>query len=448
MTQDDLEARDALLGEEQPPYAEQRVTPPKLPQSAAPGQKKPGRGLLIALAIVAFAAGGVVGVFKDRDSRLRTAADALQSAANASGATALAAQAKSYLSHMGLGKTDAGKVSREEVAPRAPEPQRLAQASGAAAEPAPAPVAAPAEPAPAPIEAPAVPARNEAKPVVAPEELATLKAQVAQAAEQSREAGAAARAALEAAQEAQRAVAEKARAFAGSAADAKALAEQTEYITALEGRIDALGDEIKQLRERMDQPKETARVEAETPRSAKSVDAQEVAELETMTLAQLLSEALRQGRPFVTEAAALKERDADPALLAALTPFAERGAPTAAALLAEFAPIARRLQAQTEQAHEGDSLSDSLLHLLGRLVRIKGAGAPPPASIEALIVEVETSLARDEVTAAAEGFAKLPAESSAEAKAFGTKLNELARARQAAADLIAGAVAGLAHNKN
>ncbi len=72
--------------------------------------------------------------------------------------------------------------------------------------------------------------------------------------------------------------------------------------------------------------------------------------VETLALAEAVAEALRQGRPYVNETSALSERGADPHLLADLAPFAESGAPTAAKLLADFGPVAKRLRVLAEPA--------------------------------------------------------------------------------------------------
>lgn len=461
MTHDDLEKRDAHLSEEKLPAAEQSAEPAadaadESPRIAAMPMKKRGgfwRGLalLLGVLLLLLVAGGVAAfAFKNQDERLRIFADAIESAAKNPGAAASAVSAQIEGWTRELLGDDGGKVQTKSTAPRvaapkttAPPPPRSVEPQRLAEAPRPADDAAAAPVAPT-LSAPP----SETKPAAAREDLAALQAQIAEAAEKSKEALDAAREALATAKEAQRAAADKTRESAEKPPAAPALSEQSDNLTALEGRIDELGSEIKQLRDRLDQPKETARVDAEAQQAAKPADAREIAAVEMMALSQLQSEALHHGRPFAAETAALKERGADPTLLAALTPLAERGAPTAAALLAEFAPIARSLQAQAEPGREGDSFTDGLLRILGKLVRVKGAGAPPAASIEARIVEVEVALAHDEVNDAAESFAKLPVESSSDAKAFGAKLKELAQARQAAADLIASAVAGLGHLKN
>jgi hypothetical protein len=475
MTHDDLEKPEETL-----PAAEHAAGPTAEPPSpdVAPPKRKGGPlralALLLGVLLLLLAGGGVAAVvFKDRDARLRIVADAIESARRDPGAmvSSASAQIEGWTREL-LGDTrnkvpptsDGPRLAAPRTTapsafapstPRPVEPQRLAEAAhpAAPAPAAPAPAAAPSAPAPAdPVAVPAAPVaapEREARSAATREELAALQTQIAQAAEKSREALEAAREALEAAKEAQRAAADKTRESAEKPASVQALAEQSDNLTALDGRIDELADEIKRLRDRLDQPKETARVDAEAEPAAKpAADAQELAAFETMALSQLLAEALNHGRPFAAELGALKERGADPGLLAALAPYADHGAPTGAALLAEFAPIARSLEAQAAPAPASDSVSDGLLRILGKLVRVKGAGAPAAASVEGRIVEIEVALAHDEVSAAAEAFSSLPVATSTDAKVFGAKLKELAQARKAAADLIGGAVAGLGHLKN
>ena len=225
-------------------------------------------------------------------------------------------------------------------------------------------------------------------------------------------------------------------------------ADEGSYLNALEGRIDELADEIRKVREQLDQPKSETRVAPDAAEATASTQVKAITAAETLGLAQSLAHSLERGRPFAAEQAALTERGVDPQLLAALAPVAEQGAPTAARLLASFAPVAKRLRALDDAPAAGGSLTDQLLHHAGKLVHVRPAGGEANASITELVARIESALAHDDLDGASEAFAKLPENARSEAKAFGEALNQRREAEQAAASLVANALAGLAHFKN
>ncbi len=253
-----------------------------------------------------------------------------------------------------------------------------------------------------------------------------------------------AREALEAAKDAQRA----AKLPEAGEKTAAPTANEGTYLNALEGRIDELADEIRKVREQLDQPKSETRVAPDAGEAAASTQVKAITAAETLTLVQSLLHALERGRPFSAEQAALSERGVDPQLLAALAPVADQGAPTAARLLVSFAPVAKRLRALDDAPLAGGSLTDHLLHEAGKLVRVRPVTEPTMVSITELVARIETTLAHDDLDAASQAFAKLPDSARNEAKAFGEALNQRLAAEQAAASLLANALAGLARVKN
>ncbi|HYA80982.1 MAG TPA: hypothetical protein VED87_08640 [Methylocystis sp.] len=455
MVTDDSDARDEHEHEAEPPLAEAPVGPP-------PPKKKRGgffRGLfslLFVLVLLLVAGGGAAILLKDSDPRARAVVDFVEAAAKdpAGAASTASAEVEGLVKELsGLvgdklaQKPAAGENSTpaQTSASDSAEPERHA-AQEAAAPPAPAPPPQRLAEAPAP-STPSV----EAKSVAAPEELNALRREIAAATQNSREALAAAREALEAAKEAQRAAAragETAEKPAGAPLEAPAEGnELKDNVSALEGRIDYLGEELKKLSQRIDQPKSEARAETEAPQSVKASPTQQIAGVETLALSQLLFDSVRHGRPFAAEAAALAERGADPGLLRLLEPFAQTGAPTTAKLVAEFAPIAQRLQSQENQPPPNESFGQGVQRVLGGLAHVHSSGQKPDAaSLNGRILEVELALAHDDAQVAAAAFAQLPADASG--KEFGAKLDALAAARKAAVGLVDAAVAGLGHIKN
>lgn len=84
-----------------------------------------------------------------------------------------------------------------------------------------------------------------------------------------------------------------------------------------------------------------------------------------------LADAAETSRPFVGELAALERLTPQNDLLTGLTPLAENGAPTRAALAAGFPEVATRAAAALHAPPKGASALDRMLAVLGRLVVIR-----------------------------------------------------------------------------
>ena len=338
--------------------SEAPVDPVEIPPDPPPVTRKRRSvfaSLLSTLLLIAFLAGAALYAaiaFKDRDERLKAVADYAELYVDqASGAFD---ELKNRLGAL-LGE----KASTQTTAV-APEPAQIAPAKPAEKEQttAVAPDAPPAAP-PEPVQlAPAKPAETAAKPT--PDEPrpdfvanAAVEAQnAAVAALQScvDAAEALAQRALRAAEAAEEA-ANAARTAAEAAAKARPAADPagggqgaaltaSDQLTALEGRIDELGDEMKAVRGRLELPKNETRAAPEAS-AAKTPEGPAA----LVVVAYALQREFEAGRPYSVEAKALARLGADPAALAALSPFAEKGAPTAAQLKADFAPAAKRIHA-------------------------------------------------------------------------------------------------------
>ena len=397
--------------------------------------------------------------FKDKDERLRAISDKIDAVAKdpesfaASVETKLAELWGSASSKVGGDRKSKLQTAASEAAAPAP---KLAAEPKAAAEPSPLPAvetpgpaptpgwAAPREPKPAPAAKEEQPAAAIAPPTPAPSVHAEDSAQIAALAKRIDQLEATAREALETARDAQR----SAKPAETGETPVTPTAEEGLYLNALEGRIDELADEIRKVREPLDQPKSETRVAPDAVEAPASTQAKAITAAETLGLAQSLVHSLERGRPFAAEQAALTERGVDPQLLAALAPVAEQGAPTAARLLASFAPVAKRLRALEDAPAAGGSLTDQLLRHAGKLVHVRPVGEQANISISELVARIKSALAHDDLDGASEAFAKLPENARAEAKAFGEALNQRRDAEQAATALLANALAGLAHLKN
>ena len=441
-----------------PEAAHETAAEPGLEPAVAPPTRKPGgywQKFTLLLAVLGLLAigGGIAAIkFKDKDERLRAISDAIDAAAKDPESFASSVETKfAELWASASSKVEGDRKSK----PRQTAANESAAAPKPAAEPSPIPAvetprptptpgwAAPGEPKPAPAAKDEQPA-SIAPPTPAPSVHAEDSAQIAALAKRIEQLETTAREALETARDAQR----TAKPAEMGEKTATPTAEEGTYLNALEGRIDELADEIRKVREQLDQPKSETRVAPDAAEAAASTQVKAITAAETLGLAQSLVHSLERGRPFAAEQAALTERGVDPQLLAALAPVAEQGAPTAARLLASFAPVAKRLRALEDAPAAGGSLTDQLLHDAGKLVRVRPAGERANASISELVARIETALAHDDLDGASEAFAKLPENARSEAKAFGEALNQRREAEQAATSLLANALAGLAHLKN
>jgi hypothetical protein len=409
--------------------------------------------LLAVLGLLAIGGGLAAIKFKDKDERLRAISDAIDAAAKDPQRFASSIETKlAELWASALSKVEGDRMSkpRQTAAnePAAPTPKPAAEPNSLPAVETPRPTttpgwAAPGQPKPAPAARDELPAPI-APPTPAPSVHAEDSAESAALVKRIEQLEATAREALETARDAQR----SAKPAETGEKTATPTADEGSYLNALEGRIDELADEIRKVREQLDQPKSETRVAPDAADAAASTQVKAITAAETLGLAQSLVHSLERGRPFAAEQAALAERGVDPQLLAALAPVAEQGAPTAARLLASFAPVAKRLRALEDAPAAGGSLTDQLLHDAGKLVHVRPAGERANASITELVARIESALAHDDLDGASEAFAKLPENARSEAKAFGEALNQRREAEQAATSLLANALAGLAHLKN
>jgi hypothetical protein len=213
-----------------------------------------------------------------------------------------------------------------------------------------------------------------------------------------------------------------------------------DLISALEGRIDALGDEIRSLRERLDAPKNETRAapEAEAPKPAATSDASAAA----VVLAFALQRELEAGRPFAPEIAAFSRLATTPAPAPVLIELSEKGAPTGPALREAFLPISKKLRAQESHAESG-ALAEHLLQGASKLVKVRPTGEPLPETIDGKLDRILAALAHNDFDAAASQFDSLPEAARAETGDFGARLNQRREAAKAADELLSGSIAAL-----
>ncbi|PWB88786.1 hypothetical protein C5688_19345 [Methylocystis sp. MitZ-2018] len=404
---------------------------------------------LLLLVLIAGAALYAAIAFKDRDERLKVVADYAEPYVDqASGALGgLKDRVRSL-----IGETEPAQSTTPLEAP--PSESATSDAEAPRPSAAPPPSTAPtksAEPAvePTPL-APPTPAPNAA---IESQKTAIESQKAAVAALQSRvdSAEELAQRALRAAEAAQ-AAASAAKTTAETAAKASpAPAEQgepgaltaSELMTALEGRIDELANETKALRERFESSKGETRAAPEAT-AAKTPDGPAA----IVVVAFALQRELEAGRPYALETKALTRLGGDPAALTALSPLAEKGAPTAAQLKSDFAPAAKRIRA-LETGASGD-LAEHLMKGASKLVRVRPSGQAPTTeaqTVEEKVAHIEAALTHGDLAQASAVFAALPEAAQNEAKDFGATLRARVDAGRAADDLLHGAIAALGATK-
>jgi hypothetical protein len=439
-------ADEAAKIENPPPESDAAVPPPR------PGPKRRGSGALsklvistLALLVGIGAAGYAALTFRDLDPRVSLAADYVEKGlaeargsldkaqsliADLTGSTKPAPKAPSR--HALLEKAPLAPPPAPEVRP-APQSDEVAPQPGAATPAVPAPV----ESAKKPVEAPAPEAKRDETPEASPK-----PAQIAQ---------------------------EPAPAPAPPPApvtaeppkpvplpkvetpDADGFTDR-DLISALEGRIEALNDEVQALRQKLDAPKSEGRAApdtevARTEEAAKpapaplSAPAAPDATSARVVVAFALQRELEAGKPYADEIAALSRLDAEPAPI--LVELADKGAPTGEQLRESLQEIAKKLEAHEDHAEQSHGVTEQLLESASKLVKVRPSGRPHPESVAGKIERIESALGHNDFAAAESLFESLPKEAKAEAREFGETLHRRSEAGRAADDLLRGAIAAL-----
>jgi hypothetical protein len=162
----------------------------------------------------------------------------------------------------------------------------------------------------------------------------------------------------------------------------------------------------------------------------------------TLAVAQTLRQALDSGRPYATELAALSRLGQPNDVLAPLQAFAATGAPTNAALAAQFAKISEDFA--TQQQPSDQSLTERFIASAARLVRIRPVGTPAGDDLAAVTARIETALRRGDTAAVEADAAKLPAAARQQAKPVLDKARARADAAAALGRIEQGVFAAIA----
>ncbi|EIM25273.1 hypothetical protein [Microvirga lotononidis] len=160
-----------------------------------------------------------------------------------------------------------------------------------------------------------------------------------------------------------------------------------------------------------------------------------------VVLAGRLNDALNSGTPYAEVLDGVKKAGADPSRVAPLEPFAEKGAPTAAALARSFDPVETAIL--RESRGPTNSWSDRLLRMADRVVTVKPVNEQGTTGVSALVVRIRQALERGDVVEAATAWDALPEPSRRLSEEWGRQVKAVAEAHRAAQAISSDALATL-----
>ena len=158
-------------------------------------------------------------------------------------------------------------------------------------------------------------------------------------------------------------------------------------------------------------------------------------------LSERLNDALRNGTPYQEVLDGLRKAGTDGGRLAALEPFAQGGAPTAAALAQGFKPISAVIL-RDERAASGD-WSERLLRMMDQVVTVRTVNEPGSTGVPSVVARIEQALARGNVAEAVAAWETLPEPARRSSEEWGRQAKAVAGAREASQAIAAGALASL-----
>jgi hypothetical protein len=196
---------------------------------------------------------------------------------------------------------------------------------------------------------------------------------------------------------------------------AAALAQVTERLDKVESGVGALESRPAQA------------APSPPPAPPPPVPALGARESAVMSVAWLTRDALTRGVPYARELEALKAAKVDAAALAPLEPFAHKGAPTVAALSAQFTPLAERIANPPAPPAEG-GLLERMQARIGGLYKVRPLGEAQGDAPAAVAARADLALKRGALADAVAELEKLPADVKPTVASF----LDAARARLAA----------------
>ncbi|WP_149816525.1 COG4223 family protein [Salinarimonas soli] len=233
-----------------------------------------------------------------------------------------------------------------------------------------------------------------------------------------------------------------------SEANAKAIQELGTRVTGLEGGVQSANEAAKALEGRLAEGQRTlgASVQQATERATRAAQA-----MQRVAAAERVADAIRTGAPYPQALDILRRSGADAQRVDAVAPFAGSGAPTAAALAADFKPVAERvaIASRTPPAARdaggggGNDWTSGVLRLADRLVTVRPTGEAAPDEVKAALDRVEAALRGGDLRGALKAYDALPEAAKKASQDFGQRLRTRVAAEEAARTMAGDALAGL-----
>jgi hypothetical protein len=225
-----------------------------------------------------------------------------------------------------------------------------------------------------------------------------------------------------------------------------------ERVAALAGKVEAMGETVRVLERRSTEAADAARAAREHAASNAAAISELAGRLagqggdraaRLALAAAALERAVGRGEPFETEVALAKSLGADPAALAALTPFAARGLPPGAALARELSALLPALEPAARGAPREAGWLDKLAANAEKLVRVRRLDDVAGSEPTAILARVEAKAADADIAGALAELEALPAQMRAPAQDWIARGQARAAALEASRRLAAGSLAQL-----
>lgn len=159
-------------------------------------------------------------------------------------------------------------------------------------------------------------------------------------------------------------------------------------------------------------------------------------------------DASRSSRPFAAEVAVLRQAAPDLPELTALTRLAETGAPSRAALAAQFDDYAARAAVRARKPREDAGFGDRLVYAVSKVVQVRRVDDLSGRSSDALIARAEASLQDGDVVTALKLLDGLPPAAKRALEPWRTNADRRAEIDRQAAALRAHALQQLGPARN
>jgi len=162
---------------------------------------------------------------------------------------------------------------------------------------------------------------------------------------------------------------------------------------------------------------------------------------------QAVARAVTDGRPYASDLSALKALGAEPAAIETLSPLAEQGAPTAAALRDRWNAVQGDVLSAVRPTEPGSALERFAANARN-LVQVRRVGAVQGDDPAALVSQIDAALASGDVQGALATWSRLPQAGQDRSRDWAAAARSRVEAADAAQGIVSRAIATLARTKS